>query len=230
MSKALTEFTEFLKDVDLNGYREKYRPIKIVEMDLPREIQAISLLYEVYWNNKEFISFEEFYARYHKTKKSLLVSFREKIRMCKKCFDLGLPARIYRTWASLITQIHAGYVAEWVFGRDSVKMSEELDHAGADFQVDYKGHIFNYQVKKETHSREVRREKETKRKIPGEFINLEYQVPSEDYFEEPKKKDGEFKLPYQRFIENKRLKRLDNGFVIFTKDAFLPEKIKIDSP
>lgn len=229
MSILLTQFTQFLETVDLKKYREEYRPIKIVEMDLPRQIQAIGLLYEVYWDDEDFVSFEDFYAKYLAAKKDLLEEFRKKIRMCEKCFYLGLPARIYRTWASLITQIHAGYVAESVFGDDSVEMSEELDHEGADFQVNYKGCILNYQVKKETHSREVRKEKETKKKIKGEFIDLPYQVPSEDYFEEPKKKDGEFKTPYLRFIQNKTLKRLDNGFVIFTKEAFQDKKNEIGS-
>ena len=229
MSGALTEFTEFLKNVDLKRYREEYRPIKIVEMDLPKEIQAIGLLYGVYWDDEEFVSFENFYVKYQEAKKDLLEGFRKKIRMCEKCFYLGLPARIYRTWASLITQIHAGYVAESVFGEDSVEMSEALDHKGADFQVSYKKHILNYQVKKETHSREVRKEKDAKKPIAGEFIDLAYQVPSEDYFKEPRKKNGEFKTPYLRFTENKQLKRLDNGFVIFTKEAFEPKKNQIDS-
>ena len=42
------KFGKFLELVNLNAYREKYRPIKIVEMDLPKEIQAISLLYKIY--------------------------------------------------------------------------------------------------------------------------------------------------------------------------------------
>lgn len=229
MSSALSEFTEFLKGVDLKRYRSEYRPIKIVEMDLPREIQAIGLLYKVYWDDKDFISFEDFYTKYLAAKKDFLEEFRKKTGMCEKCFYLGLPARIYRTWASLITQIHAGYVAESVFGDGLVEMSEELDHEGADFQVQYKGHILNYQVKKETHSREVRKEKESKKQIPGEFIDLAYQVPSDDYFQEPLKKNGELKTPYKRFIENKTLNRLDNGFVIFTKQTFEPKKNQIDS-
>ena len=130
-------------------------------------------------------------------------NFRKKIRMCDKCFYLGLPARIYRTWASLITQIHGGYVAESVFGYGSVHMSEELDHSGADFQVRYKDKILNYQVKKETMSREVRTAKKSKTKIDGDFIDIKYNVPSGDYFDNPKKLNGEFKTPYLRFIEDK---------------------------
>ena len=81
--------------------------------------------------------------------KTEIEKFRQKITMCKDCFYRGLPARIYRTWASIITQIHAGYVAESVFGDGTVAMSAELDHQGADFQVNYKNKILNYQVKKE---------------------------------------------------------------------------------
>lgn len=224
----LTKFTEFLGMVDLAKYRERFLPIKIVEMDLPRGIQAISLLYEVYWNNKDFIFFDDFYTKYLNEKKELLEDFREKIRMCSKCFYLGLPARIYRTWASLITQIHAGYVAESVFGKDTVNMSGDLDHQGADFQVRYKNRILNYQVKKKTESREVRREKKVKKVLPGEFIDLIYEVPGADYFTHPKKLNGQLKEPYKRFIENKNLKRLHNGFVIFTKEAFEIKKNEID--
>ena len=225
----LNKFTEFLKSVDLAGYRQKYRPIKIVEMDLPKEIQTIALLYKVYWEEKKFIPFDEFYERYHKEKKVLLETFRIKIMMCDKCFYLGLPARIYRTWASLITQIHAGYVAESVFGDGSINMSVELDHEGADFQVTYIRNILNYQVKKESMSREIRKEKNKKIKIQGEFVDIKYYVPSEDVFANPKKLNGEFKAPYLRFVNDKTLQRFDNGFVVFTPQAFLPKKAEIDS-
>ena len=142
------KFEQFLKSVNLDTYRETFRPIKIVEMDMPKEIQAISLLYKVYWDKKQFLNYENFYKEYLKTYKKEIENFRKKITMCKNCFYRGLPARIYRTWASIITQIHAGYVADSVFGEGSVSMSTELDHEGADFQVDYHGRILNYQVKK----------------------------------------------------------------------------------
>jgi len=229
MVNYLQDFTDFLKKVPLDKYRAEYRPIKIVEMDLPKEIQAIALLYEVYWKEKKFVSFDEFYKRYLNEKKQLLEEFRKKIRMCENCFYLGLPARIYRTWASLITQIHGGYVAESVFGNNSIEMSEHLDHAGADFRVSYKGKKINYQVKKETMSREVRTAKKGKVKIDGEFIDIKYNVPSGDYFTNPKKLNGEYKTPYLRFIEDKTLKRFDNGFVVFTEEAFLSMKKKLDS-
>ncbi|MBA3047239.1 TaqI family restriction endonuclease [Patescibacteria group bacterium] len=222
------KFEKFLKLVDLVGYRERYRPIKLVEMDLPKDIQAIEMLYKVYWDNKKFLNYDDFYKEYLNVYKENIESFRIKITMCKNCFYRGLPARIYRTWASIITQIHAGYVAESVFGENTVDMSAELDHKGADFQVKYRGRVLNYQVKKKSFSREVRQEKKTSNPIVGEFIDIKYEVPSEDYFKNPKKKNGEYKLPYSRFIKNKELKRFLNGFVVFTPMTFEAKKKEID--
>jgi len=224
----LVKFDKFLKSVDLIAYREKYRPIKLVEMDLPKDIQAIEMLYKVYWDDKFFLNYDDFYKEYLKTYKKNIENFRIKITMCKNCFYRGLPARIYRTWASIITQIHAGYVAESVFGENTVDMSAKLDHKGADFQVKYRGKILNYQVKKKSFSREVRQEKKTDNPIDGEFIDIKYEVPSEDYFKNPKKQNGEYKLPYLRFIKNKELKRFPNGFVVFTSIIFEVKKKRID--
>ncbi len=223
------KFDNFLQSVDLKAYRDMYRPIKIVEMDLPKEVQAINMLYKVYWDQKKFLSFEDFYKEYLNSQKAEIESFRHRITMCEDCFYRGLPARIYRTWASIITQIHAGYVAESVFGDGTVKMSGELDHKGADFQATYRGKILNYQVKKKSLSREVRQEgPRAKNPLSGEFINIKYEVPSSDYFENPKKKDGAYKLPYSRFIKNKELKRFSNGFVVFAPYAFEQKKKEID--
>ena len=55
----------------------------------------------------------------------------------------------------------------------------------------------NYQVKKKSFSGEVRRGKGgVKNKIEGEFIDINYEVPSGDYFENPKKKDGVVLVPF----------------------------------
>ena len=224
-----TQFEHFLESVDLKGYRETYRAIKIVEMDLPKGIQAIDMLYKVYWVQKELATFEDFYQQYLNAYKKDIEAFREKVTMCKDCFYRGLPARIYRTWASIITQIHAGYVAESVFGSGTVEMSSILDRQGADFRVVYREKILNYQVKKKSLGREVRQEKpKSKNPLSGEFIDIKYEVPSDDYFKNPKKKDGDYKLPYKRFMNNKTLKRLNNGFVVFTAVIFEIKKTERD--
>jgi len=238
----LQEFTEFLKSVELGRYRKQYAHIKIVEMDLllPKElckkfnvgrmdIQAINLLYKVYWEDKNFISFDEFYEIYLKEKKELLEAFRKYVEMCSDCFYKGLKARTYRTWAGLITQIHAGYVAESTFGKGSVQMSRELDSMGADIRVNYKGHKLNYQVKKASFSGVMSRKPLPRKAIEGEPVDIYYEVPNSDIFDNPKTKKGEVRTGYKRFMDDKRTSRLPNGFIIFTKDAFLPKKNEIDS-
>lgn len=224
----MEEFEKFLGSVDLKYYRDNYRPIKLVEMDLPKDMQALDLLYKTYWDQRRFIDYDQFYQEYKTFYYAPVEVFRSKITMCQDCFYRGLPARIYRTWASIITQIHAGYVAEAVFGPGTVSMSTILDHNGADFQVVYRGRILNYQVKKKSFSREVRSTKVRGSPIAGRFIDIGYEVPAEDYFINPKKLNGEYKLPYIRFINNKELKRLPNGFVVFTTNTFEPAKELID--
>ncbi|MCK5510240.1 TaqI family restriction endonuclease [Candidatus Parcubacteria bacterium] len=68
----IEKFDKFLQTVPLKDYRKKYSSIKIVEMDLSKDIQAIELLYKVYWNEKKFISFDNFYKRYLQEKKKHL--------------------------------------------------------------------------------------------------------------------------------------------------------------
>jgi hypothetical protein len=84
----LENFTDFLSTVPLNVYRDRYRPIKIVEMDLPKNIQAIGLLYRCYWDEHKFLSFDDFFSLYLSEKKDELEEFRTKIMMCEKCFYL----------------------------------------------------------------------------------------------------------------------------------------------
>ena len=224
----LSHFDKFLKTVDLKFYREKYSRIKIVEMDLPKNIQAIELLYKVYWDEKDFITYESFYKRYLKEKAETLEDFRKKITMCEDCFYRGLEARIYRTWAGLITQIHAGYVAESVFGNETVYMSAELDSQGADIQVRYKGHFLNYQVKKDSHSGvKSNRPLPRKETLEGESIDIVYEVPN--CLSDPKTKKGEYRKPYLRFLKDKRTTALANGFVVFTPEIFTKKKEEIDN-
>lgn len=221
------EFEKFLETVDLFAYRQRFSSIKIVEMDLPKDIQAIELLYRAYWDEKSFLTYEDFYKRYLKERADKLERFRKKITMCKDCFYRGLEARIYRTWAGLITQIHAGYVAESVFGTGTVFMSAELDSKGADIRVAYKGYFLNYQVKKTSHSGvKSGRPLPRKGKLDGEPIDIKYEVPT--FLSDPKTKKGEFRKPYLRFLEDKRTRALKNGFVVFTKHTFESKKAEID--
>ncbi len=220
---ARKEFEQFLSEIDLDGYRKQYSRIKLVELDLPRNIQALNHIYGMYWNKRQdFPDFDQFYEKYRGDLSIDLENFREVTRFSRETFELGLPARIYRTWASLLTQIQAGYVAESIFGNKSVEMSAELDWQGIDMVVINRGMKVNIQIKKETLSREVRRPHIiTKRN--KKIMNLQYEVPGCD----PLTPTGKESQPFKRWVDkwHEKLDRLENGFIIFRSEMFLEEEL-----
>jgi len=217
------KFDRFVKTIDLEKYRLKYSHIKIVEMDLPINIQALKTIYKYYWSEIDIdniTDFEEYYDLYYNDCREDIRAFQIKTEMCEDCFNKGLKARIYRTWASLITQIHAGYVAENVFGNNSVEMNDVLDHSGKDFVITYNNKSIPIQVKKETHRPEAR----IIRKDSDDIISIFYCVPSRNDFEHPHYvRTGKIKpqmLDFIKYSDNGILDRYDNGFVVFTEKVF----------
>ncbi len=234
MKFSYDSFTSFLRQIDLAKYREKYSKTKIVEMDLPKNIQALQTIYEQYWQNKDDnfapISFEDYYKIYWTTHETDIKSFWAKsgFGLTCDCFPRGLEARIYRTWASLITQIHAGYVAERVFGKNTVKMGTELDHKNVDILViKPDATVIKIQIKKVTHRPEFARRQENQRQ-ESDVKDIFYIVPSiSDYETNYTYKVGANKgkiknslKDFKKFNPKGTLERLENGFVIFTPEAF----------
>ncbi len=90
----------------------------------------------------------------------------------------------------------------------------------------------NYQVKKETFSREVRAEKKPGKQLNGKFIRIVYKVPNFDMILEPHKKKGGFKKAFSEFkrdwLDTEKIKVLDNGFIVFTPKIFEGEKALYD--
>ena len=236
-------FTEFLAGVDLQAYKDLYSKIKTVEMDLPRNIQALDTIYQVYWDKESItdknclpLSFDEFYDVYYKNTAPYIEEFWDKTGFEKKCscFKNGLKARIYRTWASLITQIHAGYVAESVFGLDSVEMNAGLDHRGVDMLIHYKSNDIKIQIKKESKRPEIAR-MHAGIDDSSDIFNIWYIVPSPYDYDNPyytiRSRAGELRdcnKQFKKFNKDGTLDRLDNGFVIFTTKEFEMIKEEVD--
>ena len=213
----LDKFEKFLGSIDLEAYREKYSHIKLVELDLPKEVQSIPHIFQCYWENKsDWPLFEKFYEKYKTDLSVKIERFREKSLFSKETFNRGLPARTYRTWTSLLTQIQGGYLAEKIYGEANVTMNAELDWKGIDFRVLKGNSEFNMQVKKDTMSREVRAPyKGMKHNV--EIRTIVYKVTGERY-----KKNGEERKPFKDWKErwDGKLDVLDNGFVVFRKGIF----------
>ncbi len=213
----LQNFNNFLSTIDLDVYREKYAHIKLVELDLPRDIQALPAIYEFYWEQKSnWVSYEDFYKMYKGPIKSCLEDFLYRTQFSYETFELGLPARIYRTWASLITQIQGGYVCGELYGYENVKMSAELDYKGIDFQIIKGNQVADIQVKKSTYSaggmtgltRAARYK--TKENRTGDTINMvEYEVAPPNKYLRNGNKSKPFSTWCQRYQDT--LDVLDNG-------------------
>ena len=238
-------FESFLRNIKLDDYRAKYAPVKIVEMDLDKPVDIIPTkdLYSLYWDEEEgerpIPSFDEFYDIYYKNNEANIKIFWDKSGFGKECdcFQRGLKARIYRTWASIITQIYAGYVAEEVFGKGNVLQSAELDRNKVDILVKYKGKELKFQIKKVTGRKEISRMSDPKEKAKN-LIYLKYEVVKlSDYLNDYRRKRGIRKTlkPWaKQFIKYNPTKGFldmfeENGFVVFTTKRFEEYKTKIDA-
>ncbi|MCI7536323.1 MAG: TaqI family restriction endonuclease [Elusimicrobiaceae bacterium] len=240
---TLAQFEDFLSKIDLNSYRERFQSIKTVEMDLimpkPHNIQALKTIYEQYWKNKDNRTnppmFDEYYDIYYKENEQDILLFWHNTGFGTNCncFQKGLKARIYRTWASLITQIQGGYVAESVFGKGSVRMGTELDHKNVDILIVNSdgSDKLKIQIKKETHRPEIARMQKNNQSADG-IVDVYYIVVSQKDYDNPyykrngkKYKIGDEKPFVKDFIkwypETGTMNRLSNGFTIFTKNAFI---------
>lgn len=222
MTNKLEKFNDFLSQIDLEKYRSKYSKIKLVELDLPKNIQAIKLLYKCYWDNFNLFDYDDFYSFYSTGLANELEEFRKKQMFSEETFYRGLPARIYRTWASLLTQIQGGYVANSIYPK--VDMSADLDYSGIDMRIytNLKNNQYiNIQIKKETVSREVRTPW-IGLKNGEQITNITYEI----IYRSPLTPTGRICIPYKRWKDrwSNKLKKLDNGFIIF-----LPEMFKLDN-
>lgn len=222
--KKLEKFNNFLSQIDLEKYRSKYTKIKLVELDLPRNIQAIQLLYEFYWDNFNLLDYDDFYHFYSTRLAKELEGFRKQQMFSKETFYRGLPARIYRTWASLLTQIQGGYVASCIYPR--VDMSADLDYSGIDMRIYINlrdNQYINIQIKKETVSREVRTPW-IGLKRGNQITNITYEIIRQSRLTPT----GKICKPYKIWKDKwaNKLEKLDNGFIIFLPEIFKLDNIK----
>ena len=221
MKLDLERFEDFLAGIDLETYRNQYRRIKIVELDMPRPVQALAAMYDEYWKQREeWPDFPAFYEIYASGLAEKLEAWRIDAQFSSETFYRGLPARIYRTWASLLTQIQGAYVAETIYGLGKVAMSVNEDQRGKDLVIDL-GDVgtLPIQIKKRSERAEAQRNTARgQQRNRKRYIQVEYAVPAAP----PLTKAGKLSKPYSDWerIWGDRLKRLDNGFIVFRQPMF----------
>ncbi len=217
-------FRSFLESIPLDKYREELKDIKWVEQDLSKEILPLASIFKYYWEERQFLSFEEWFEVFWKGLNTNPES-KEALKQFKKYyfdkdndgwFKKGFKARMYRTWISVLTQLDFCYTFEYVCakeGRDlQLECNAELDIKGIDAKINDIG----FQVAKLSQRKEARTagKKKTVVTIPYAVFNIE---EFEKRIQSHRVKD---KTGYQKTLDSfhKYFTLLQNGFVVFNEN------------
>jgi TaqI restriction endonuclease len=140
-SETLKEYEDFLSSLQL--FPELFR-IKDVEMDLKGELNPSSILDDLFFKQKQWLSFTgffDFYFNRYKDEIKKRFAFPE-----YECFLQGLRARLYRTQFGFLTEYHAFFLSSILFGVENVTRSTDMDIAGVDFQVKLENNLYNIHI------------------------------------------------------------------------------------
>ncbi|ACI20194.1 TaqI family restriction endonuclease [Thermodesulfovibrio yellowstonii] len=221
--KDLQRFRDFLSSIPLDKYREELKNIKWVEQDLPKEILPLSSIFRYYWEERNFLNFEEWFENFwqhinnNQESKRALEDFKKyyfnRDLGENDWFKKGFKARMYRTWVSVLTQLDFCYLFEYICDKESknlkLECNSELDRKGIDARVNE----INFQIAKITQRKEARSASKKKSliTIPYAVFNLE------DFERKIGSKRVKDKTGYQNSLEafKKYFIRLNNGFVVF---------------
>jgi hypothetical protein len=222
----LTKYRKFLESIPLDKYREELKNIKWVEQDLPKEILPLASIFKHYWEDRNFLNFDEWFEGFWEEinaspeSKNALEKFKRyffnKSLDENDWFKKGFRARMYRTWISVLTQLDFCYMFEYVCakkGKDlKLECNAELDAKGIDAKVNEIG----FQIAKISQRKEARTVSSKKA-----IITIPYAVFNIEEFKKriasPRVKD---KSSYQKALESfyKYFILLKNGFVVFKED------------
>ena len=223
----LKKYENFLREIDLSKY-SRLREIKTVEQDLPKSLNPLPLIYKYYWEERNFIDYDEFFKIYWETKLHYIMEFIKKYFYgCSLQFvEEGFKARLYRTWISLLTQFHFQYLWVALFEEKyPLEASAELDMAGIDSRITINGITVGIQIKKISYRREASQRRFTKkqRKLVDIICEVPYLVIDIEEVERKlssnrTRESTKRKLSFLLAFFNRNFRVLKNGFVIFKED------------
>jgi len=227
----LKRFESFLSKLNLKKY-DNLREIKTVEQDLPRNLNPLPIIYEFYWDNTNFVDYDEMFEEYWRrnfTPDGVWAFVKKFFYGCSLSFvQEGFKARIYRTWMSLLTQFHFQYLWNAEVTSAPLESSAELDMDGIDGVIKFGGKKIAIQIKKVSFRREAsgRRFASSKRKEERYELSGWVEVPYlvEDLRELRRKQESarckeetreRAKKILAYFGDEGYFQRLSNGFIIF---------------
>jgi len=236
---ALNSYRKFLESIPLDEFRDKFKNVKWVEQDLPRELLPQWLIFHCYWDTQNFLDFEpwfeELWQALHSnpTSAAVLKDFK-KYHFDKNndgWFKLGFKARMYRTWTAVLTQLDFCYMFAYVCHKQGkgvdLEANAELDISGVDLRV---GNI-DFQVGKITQRKEARSaavERRNRIQIPYAVFNVdEYKRKSLSSRVSPSSR-----IAYGNALRafNKYFVLLKNRFVVFSEHYVEQVVRNLDDP
>lgn len=219
----LQRYRKFLESIPLDKLREELKDIKWVEQDLPKAILPLASIFKYYWEERNFLPFEEWFENFWEDINSRAES-KKALEEFKKYFfnrtleendwfKKGFRARMYRTWIAVLTQLDFCYMFENVCAREKksliLECNAELDTKGIDARVGEVG----FQIAKISQRKEARSvgSKKTIITVPYAVFNIE---EFERRIKSHRVKDRD---EYQKALTSfhKYFLRLRNGFVVF---------------
>jgi len=173
---------EYKNNIDLNDFIAQHQ--NFIDIDIIKS----QIIHEMRNNPKIFELLKEEDVRTEKTEE-----------LIKGYILVGLKARMYRTWVSLLTQLDLSYT--WNKTVNTFKMDSDviLDLKGIDIYGKINNSFIGIQIKKRSRRHEAL--KIVEGETPIKTINIPYDLNFED--------DG--------YLRDK-LTKFDNGFVVFTKN------------
>lgn len=235
---ALNSYRKFLESIPLNEY-EKFRIIKYVEQDLPRDLLPQRSIFRHYWHEQNFLDFEPWFEDFWGELQSDAMSLTALKDFKKYYFDknndgwfkLGFKARMYRTWTAVLTQLDFCYMLAHVCDKHHRKVkleaNAELDISGVDLRVgaiDF--HVGKITQRKEARSAAVARRNRIQ--IPYAVFNVgEYERKSHSSRVSPTNRVG-YRNALRAF--NKYFLLLQNGFVVFSEHYIDQVVRNLDNP
>jgi hypothetical protein len=154
------------------------RAIRDVEMDLKGSLNPSTLLHQLYFEQYNWLSFQEFFELYTTLFEQQLAANFNITDWTQ--FGNGLQARLYRTQFGFLTEYHAYYLAMHIFGITNVFRSTLLDKKGVDFQINYMNALYNIHIFVDTpRAWAFRNIKSTTKSVDSEHgihVNLPYSL------------------------------------------------------
>ncbi|MDY6787046.1 MAG: TaqI family restriction endonuclease [candidate division WOR-3 bacterium] len=185
-------------DVDCNSYLsfEDFWKLYLSRIDIDNFIDQHDKYVDIVAIKKEFEKEKAYYKKYQT---NALLGTDSLDDFIKIFIIVGLKARIYRTWVSILTQLNFAYT--WNAYIDNFKIDSDvfLDTKGIDAFGSNYGELIGFQIKKQSNRPESLRLDNENKYLKTLEIQYDLKYESKEFYKD-------------------KLRRLDNGFIVFQKE------------